>query len=262
MKKYRLCGIQIETKKNPAENMEKIFSILKEAVRDKPDFILFPEMYEIVCQPEEVKEYAHTIPSDMTENIGRLAKEHSVNIIGGSFFERDGLDVYNTAVVYNREGVVCGKYRKMHLFDAFHYGESKGIKKGESPLLLELDGLKFGVAVCYDIRFPEIFRFYAVQGAQVVFLPAAFFQPNHDHWQLNIRSRALDNTIFVMSCNQTGSKFVGRSMIAGPWGVSVASMGIEEGYYTSDIDVDLIPKTREKLPFLTSRRFDVMLRRE
>jgi len=260
MQRYRLCGIQIETEKDPLQNLKKIISIFREAVKNKPDFIVLPEMYEIVCPPEEAENYAHEVPSDFTEQVGRLAKTFGVNIIGGSIFEREGDAVYNTTVVYSREGEICGKYRKMHLFDAFGYEESKGITGGSEPLLVVLDGLTFGTAICYDIRFPEIFRYYALYGAQVVFLPAAFFQPNHDHWQLNIRSRALDNTLFVMSCNQTGRRFVGRSMTADPWGVVVSSMGIEEGFYTVDIDVQRIQEIRSSLPFLENRRFDVVLR--
>ena len=116
-----------------------------------------------------------------------------------------------------------------------------------------------GLSICYDIRFPELFRYYALQGAQIVFLPSAFFQPNHDHWQLTIRSRALDNGIFVMGCNQTGKRFVGRSMVADPWGVVIGSLGMEVGILTVDIDCDRVDSTREKLPFLVNRRFDVQL---
>jgi predicted amidohydrolase len=261
MRKFRLCGIQIETGEDPEKNKEKLFSLLKEAMKTGPDFIVFPEMFEIVAPPENAKKFSHAIPSNLTDEVSRIAKEYSVNIVGGTFFEKDGTQLYNTAVVYNRRGEICGKYRKMHLFDAFHYGESKGITQGQEPLLLELDGIRFGVAICYDIRFPEIFRHYAVRGVQVVFRPSAFFQPNHDHWQLNIRSRALDNTIFIMSCNQTGQRFVGRSMAANPWGVTIASMGIEEGYYTVDIDIELIERTRDRLPFIQNRRYDVTLRK-
>lgn len=260
MNKFRLCGIQIETGENPAENRKKLYSLLKEASYLKPDFILFPEMFEVVVSPLEAPKFSHPIPSGFTDEVAEQARRYSVNIMAGSFFERDGDSVFNTAVVFDRKGRLCGKYRKMHLFDAFGYGESRGIRPGQSPLLLEIEGFRFGVAICYDVRFPEIFRYYAAGGAQIVFVPAAFFQPNHDHWQLNIRSRALDNTIFVMGCNQTGRRFVGRSMIANPWGITVASMGVEEGFFYADIDVDLIEETRKNLPFLENRRFDVVIR--
>lgn len=262
MSRYRICGIQIETGESPRQNIEKLTAIFREAVKVKPDFVIFPEMFEIVTKPEDVLSYTHSIPSEITDTIAGLAKENSVNIIGGSFFEKEGNSVYNTSLVYNRRGELCGKYRKIHLFDAFGYGESRVLSKGKEPLLCELDGLKFGVAICYDIRFPEIFRYYAVHGAQVVFLPAAFFQPNHDHWELNIRSRALDNTIFMMSCNQTGRSFVGRSMAANPWGISIASMGVEEGYYCVEIDISIIEGIRSRLSFLKNRRFDVCLRED
>ncbi|HEB32599.1 MAG TPA: hypothetical protein ENI15_17280 [Spirochaetes bacterium] len=262
MNRYRLCGIQIEAGLDPGKNLEKLVSIFQEAARSKPDFIILPEMFEVVTKPEDAVHHTHAVPSDITDLISGLARENAVNVIGGSFFEKDEELIYNTALVYDRKGEICGKYRKIHLFDAFGYGESNVLSRGSEPLLCELDGLKFGVAICYDIRFPEIFRHYAVQGAQAVFLPAAFFQPNHDHWQLNIKSRALDNTIFVMTSNHTGRNFVGRSMAANPWGISIASMGIEEGYYCVEIDVRQIEKFRERLSFLKNRRFDVKLKQD
>jgi predicted amidohydrolase len=260
MNRYRLCAVQVETGRHPEKNRNKAFRLCRQAARMKPDFIILPEMFEIVVPPRKASLYAHRIPSSLTDEIGRLAQELSVNIVGGTIFEEAEGGVYNTSVVYDRKGELCGIYRKMHLFDAFHYGESEGIKRGDKPLLLELDGLSIGVAICYDVRFPEIFRRYALMGAQVVFLPSAFFQPNHDHWQLNIRSRALDNGMFIMGCNQTGKRFVGRSMVADPWGVTIGSLGMEEGFLTVDIRCECIASTREKLPFLENRRFDVRMR--
>ena len=260
MQKYRICGIQFESGQDKEKNLEKTFLYFEEAVKKNPDFVILPEMFEIAAKPDKVSHYTHPIPSNFTDTLSALAKDSSVNLIGGSFFEREGEYIYNTCLVFDRKGEIAGKYRKMHLFDAFGWGESSAFTRGEDPLLLELDGLQFAVAICYDVRFPEIFRHYAVRGAKVVFLPACFLQPNHDQWQLNIRSRALENTIFVATSNQTGSEFVGRSMVANPWGVKVCGMGIEEGYYTCDIDLSVIDQTREKLPLLNGRRFDVVLR--
>ena len=261
MQGYRISGIQFESGKNPEKNVEKAISLCKEASQHNPDFVVLPEMFEIAAKPDEAAEHAHAIPSPLTEMLSGFAKEHEVNLIAGSFFEKKGDEIYNTCLVFDRKGEIRGKYRKMHLFDAFGYAESSGIAFGQEPLITEIEGLRFGVAICYDIRFPEIFRYYAVRGAKVVFLPACFFQPNHDHWGLNIRSRALDNSIFVAASNQTGRWWVGRSMVANPWGVSVCSMGIEEGYYTYDIDLSVIDETRKKLPFLEGRRFDVVKRK-
>lgn len=259
---YRVCGIQFESGKNVRNNIDKALSLLRKAAENKPDFIILPEMFEIAAKPDEAVKHAHSIPSRLTRMLSDFAKEHVVNLIGGSFFEKEGEKVYNTCLVFDRKGEVRGKYRKMHLFDAFGYAESSGISFGGEPLLCDLDGVRFGVAICYDIRFPELFRRYAVEGAKVVFLPACFFQPNHDHWLLNIRSRALDNSIFVATANQTGRWWVGRSMVANPWGVSVCSMGIEEGFYTYDMDPAVIGETQEKLPLLENRRFDVCIRRK
>ena len=257
---YGVCGIQFESGRDVRKNIDTAVCLLKEAVKKKPDFIILPEMFEIAAKPAEAAKHAHTVPSRLTELLSGFAREHGVNLIGGSFFENEGDKIYNTCLVFDRKGEIRGKYRKMHLFDAFGYAESSGIAYGEEPLVTELDGLTFGVAICYDIRFPEIFRRYAVEGAKAVFLPACFFQPNHDHWILNIRSRALDNSIFVLTANQTGRWWVGRSMVANPWGVKVAGLGVEEGFYTYDMDLSVIDGSREKLPLLENRRFDVTFR--
>ena len=124
MNRYKLCGIQIETGLDPGKNLEKLVSIFKEASGSKPDFILLPEMFEVVTKPEDAVHHTHAVPSDITDLISGLARENSVNVIGGSFFEKDGDLIYNTALVYDRKGEICGKYRKIHLFDAFGYGES------------------------------------------------------------------------------------------------------------------------------------------
>ena len=260
MNRYRLCAVQLETGRSPETNRQNAFDLCRQAATMKPDFIVLPEMFEIVVPPKKAAQHAAVIPSALTGCIGRLARELSINIIGGTLFEQAEGSVYNTAVVFDREGRLRGMYRKMHLFDAFGYSESEGISRGEEPLIIELEGLCFGMAVCYDIRFPELFRYYAIQGAQTVFLPSAFFQPNHDHWQLSIRARALDNGIFVMGCNQTGKRFVGRSMVADPWGVVIGSLGVEEGVLTVDIDCDCVDSTRRKLPLLMNRRFDIGMR--
>ncbi len=260
MAKYWIAGVQIETGKDTRKNTKKIETYIKKAGENSPDFLIIPEMFEIVAKPADVENYTHKIPCDLTEMLSEYAAKYNMNIIGGSFFEEDDGKVYNTSLIFNRKGAIVGKYRKMHLFDAFGFNESSAITPGEKPLLLDLDGLRFGVGICYDIRFPELFRYYSVNGAQVVFLPAAFFQPNHDHWVLNIRSRALDGTIFVASANQTGKYWVGRSMVADPWGIPVASAGTHEGFYITEIDTDRIQEVRKKLPTLNGRRFDVVLR--
>ena len=259
MRKLKVCGIQIETKKNIKGNLKKLKELLDKAGKEKPDFILIPEMFEIVAKPEDVHKYTHPIPCELTEMLSDYAKNFNANIIGGSFFEEDNKKVYNTSVIFNRKGEIIGKYRKMHLFDAFGFGESKAITPGERPFVAELDEVRFGVAICYDIRFPEIFRYYADKGTNIVFVPAAFFQPNHDHWYLNICSRALDNTMFIATANQTGRYWVGRSMAVNPWGIPVASAGTEEGYYIADINLNLINQVREKLPTMAGRRFKVDL---
>jgi predicted amidohydrolase len=259
-RRYRVCVLQIETGSQPEKNLEKVFSLVESASSVRPDFIVLPEMFEIVPAPDEAGRFARPIPDGLTERLSEAAKGCSSNLVAGSIIERDGGCLYNTSAIFDRNGALAGRYRKVHLFDAFSYGESMSLTGGNEPTVFTLDGLRFGVAVCYDVRFPELFRRYAIEGARVVFVPSAFFQPNHDHWELAVRARALDNGFYVVGCCQTGRRFVGRSMAADPWGIPVASMGTGEGFFSVDIDTSVVEETRKKLPLLENRRFDVSLR--
>ena len=137
MQGYRISGIQFESGKNPEKNVEKAISLCKEASRHKPEFVVLPEMFEIAAKPDEAAEHAHEIPSPLTEMLSGFAKDHEVNLIAGSFFEKDGDRIFNTCLVFDRKGEIRGKYRKMHLFDAFGYAESSGIAFGQEPLITE-----------------------------------------------------------------------------------------------------------------------------
>ena len=196
--RYRVCLIQVETGSEPEKNLERLFTLIERASEARPDFLVVPEMFEIVPRADDADRYARRIPDELTERLAAAARRCSSNLIAGSIIERDGDRLYNTCPVFDRKGNLAGVYRKIHLFDAFSYGESKTLTSGGSPSLFTLDGLPFGVAVCYDVRFPELFRRYALDGAKVVFVPSAFFQPNHDHWELAVRARALDNGLYVI----------------------------------------------------------------
>jgi predicted amidohydrolase len=260
-KTYRVCAVQLETGTEPERNLERVFSLIGRASSERNDFIVVPEMFEIVPGPSDAGRVARRIPDGLTDRLAETARSCSSNLIAGSIIEKDGENLYNTCMVFDRTGALRGVYRKLHLFDAFSYGESKTLTGGKEPLFCTIDGLCFGVAICYDVRFPELFRHYALGGALVVFVPSAFFQPNHDHWELAVRARALDNGIYVVGCCQTGRRFVGRSMAADPWGIAVASLGVEEGLLRLEIDPSSVQETRNKLPLLENRRYDVGLRR-
>jgi predicted amidohydrolase len=258
--RYRVCAVQVETGNEPRKNLERVFSLIESVRPAHPDFIVVPEMFEIVPGPTDAGLFSRSIPDELTERLAAAARSCSANLVAGSIIEKDGGSLFNTSMVFDRAGALRGVYRKIHLFDAFSYGESNTLSGGKEPSLFTLDGLDFGIAICYDVRFPELFRHYALNGAMVVFVPAAFFQPNHDHWELAVRARALDNGIYVVGCCQTGRRFVGRSMAADPWGIAVASAGTGEGSFCVEIDPSLVEETRTKLPLLENRRFDVSLR--
>lgn len=173
-------------------------------------------------------------------------------------FEKRGAGVYNTLpVIGPREGVL-GAYRKIHLFPPMK--EPQWIIPGEMPLSLELPWGRTGFAICYDLRFPELFRRYAGDGAQVVFLPAEWPYPRLEHWRTLLRARAIENQCYMVAVNRVGTdadtetRYCGHSTVIDPWGETVLEAGETEGHFTVTIDIDLVAQVRSALPVLDSRR--------
>jgi predicted amidohydrolase len=186
-----------------------------------------------------------------------LARELKIHLHTGSFVEEDGGKYYNSSYLLSPEGEILGNFRKVHLF-GFNSRETQILTRGEEVVVIETELGTFGLATCYDLRFPELFRRMVEKGAEVFLVCSAWPYPRLEHWIMLNRVRALENQCFLVSSNSVGlnrgSQFVGHSMIVDPWGIALASGGDEETVLRSEIDLNELKSTRERFPALADRQ--------
>ncbi|MEW6377467.1 MAG: carbon-nitrogen hydrolase family protein [Thermodesulfobacteriota bacterium] len=260
MSVLRIAGIQMNCGNSKEKNIEKACRMISTAADRGVDVICLPEMFSEVVPPAELNyKKGEKIPGPSTDRLREMARQFRVTIIAGSIIEQREDKKFNTSILINRRGEMIGKYSKIHLFDAFQFKESETITHGSELTVSEINGMGVGLTICYDLRFPEIYRWLALQGAEVVFVPSAFVSPNMDHWRLCARARALENGIFIIGVNQIGEasgiNFLGRSLVVDPWGNIIASASNREMVLFADLDTQVIEETRNQLPLLSQLRF-------
>ncbi|WP_192896575.1 carbon-nitrogen family hydrolase [Cohnella sp. AR92] len=249
----------------PEQNYARLEQRLKEAVAadPKPDVILVPEMWNTGYALERIRELADPAGVRTRAFVSEFAKRHGVNVIAGSIAElrEDGggerpKTVTNTVYGFDRHGDEIAEYSKIHLFKLMD--EHLHLEAGEKPGRFTLEGCPAGVMICYDIRFPELARKLALDGAKVLFVPAEWPHPRLHHWRTLLQARAIENQMYVVACNRTGvsgtTRFFGHSMIVDPWGEIVAEAGEEETIVTAEIDLDLADEVRGRIPVFADRR--------
>jgi len=257
---------------NPTENQEKAEGFVREAAQKGAQFILLPELYRTMLPREQMPQYGEPIPHGRTcKRWSGLAKELGVWLLGGSMIEPvEGQPgkLYNTAVLFSDSGELVAKYRKIHLFDVsvpgvVEFQESALISPGCETVVADSPFGKLGLSVCYDLRFPELFRDLVKQGMEILCIPAAFsYGTGQKHWLHMLKARAIENQCFVLAPDQVGKapnnfKSWGHSLILDPWGEVVAEGGEEEGIICAKLDLSLLSKYRESLPSLKHIRRDV-----
>ncbi len=259
----RIGLVQMNTQSVKEKNLDCALEMIDELAGQNAALVILPEFFNFLGPDREIVDNAELFASSPTlEAIRNKALEHNIYIHMGSFAERDGEQVYNTGVVFNSAGDIVAKYRKIHLFDVEvpggrRYFESDIITAGETVATFLMEGITFGLATCYDLRFPEMFRSLMKLGAQVILLPAAFtLETGRDHWQLLLRARAVENLCWVAAPNQWGPcppnhKSFGRSMIVDPWGVVIAQAGDGVMSLIADIDFKYQEKIRARFPALS-----------
>ncbi|MAN60253.1 MAG: hydrolase [Flavobacteriaceae bacterium] len=261
--------IQINASDRDKEgNIQKILDFLDVAGRRGSDLVVLPETFTGtgLGDNETYKVIAEEIPGPTTDRIAAKAAEYGMTIVG-SLYERgqDGA-IHNTAPVIDPSGKIQIKYRKSHLFDPLsrpdipHVHESEKVTAGSELVMAETKQCKIGVAICSDLRFPEIFLNYALKGAEIVVVPTAFLAPRADHWEFLLRARATDNQYFVIGSGMFGTLdtapigFVGRSMVVDPWGVTLAQAPDRECCITTVINLDNVRQVRSWWPLNEQRR--------
>jgi predicted amidohydrolase len=276
--KFRTACIQTNPQTDIRANLAQVKELVRRAAKEGAQVVVLPEMFTYMGAEKGRLATADLLHEGVFVELGELARECNVHLVAGSHAEKspDPAKVHNTAVTFAKDGEMVSIYRKIHLFNLRDvegkplYCESDVFAPGEDikgySLLLHAQPLRCLTAICYDLRFPEVFRDAAgslrKEKFDVIFVPAAFtHQTGQDHWEVLLRARAIENQAWVVACNQTGFHSEGRkrnygnSMIVDPWGRVVARLGEEVGVLMADVDLDMVHDARVRLPALADRVF-------
>ncbi len=242
----------------PAANYERVHDWTVEAARRRSGLVVFPELWSTGYDLENWQRHASPPGEGMFAKLSALAREHRI-AIGGSVLEaRDGR-AYNAFALYDATGALLATYRKVHLFRLMD--EDQWLAPGDRLELVEADWGLTGLGICYDLRFPEMFRSYALRGAKLMLLPAEWPSRRAAHWHTLLRARAIENQMFVAACNRVGESkgehFGGGSALIDPWGEAVIEGGSSEALLTAEIDLALVDEVRQRIPVFEDRRPDI-----
>ncbi|WP_276351525.1 carbon-nitrogen family hydrolase [Cohnella caldifontis] len=243
---------------NPEVNFARMEARLKDAVvrQPKPDLIVLPEMWNAGYALDRIGELADPDGERTKAFFSDFCRAHGVNVLAGSIAEKRDGGVYNTIRMYGRDGRELADYSKIHLFRLMD--EHLHLQAGDRLCRFELEGVPAGAMICYDIRFPELARKLALDGAKLLFVPAEWPHPRLHHWRTLLQARAIENQMFVVACNTVGvsgkSNFFGHSMVIDPWGEVIAEAGEEETILTAEIDPRLAEEVRGRIPVFEDRR--------
>ena len=263
----KILSLQTSVSENVNDNLGRAAKFMGAGCDGTVDLVTLPEMFACPYQTELFPEYAEEEGGPIWQQCSALARKYRVYLSAGSIPERDGFCVYNTAYVFDRDGHCIAKHRKVHLFDidvpGQYYKESETLSPGNQATVFDTEFGKMGLCICYDMRFPELFRNMVARGAKLVLIPAAFnMTTGPAHWELLIRTRAVDNQIFTVAtapARDINGKYVswGHSMVAGPWGNILTQLDEHEGYAITEIDLSDVFRVRDSMPLLRQRRPEI-----
>ena len=265
-RQIKAAAIQMSSTTNKDENVDTAERLIRSAVSSGADLVALPELWSCHGLEEAYKENAEPVPGPTTEFLGGLAQELGVYVLGGSILERapSSTNTHNTSTFFGPDGRILAVYRKIHLFDVKapdrEYLESRTIAAGTEIVTAKAGAATIGLSVCYDVRFPELYRLLALRGAEVLTVPAAFtLHTGKDHWEILLRARAVENQAYVIAPAQWGRKAdgrwtYGRSIIVDPWGTVLAQCPDRDGFALATLDLDYLDRIREEFPALKNRR--------
>lgn len=275
--RLRVAAVQMNSRDDKAANVAAAEAGIERAAEMGARLVVLPEVWTYLGPPDGNRANAEPVPGHVTERLAALARHHGLLLHSGSLYElpagSEDERLYNTAVLFDAAGQMAATYRKIHLFDAapedgaVPYCESATVAPGAAVVNVELDGLRLGLATCYDLRFPELFRALALRGAEVILLPAAFTrETGRDHWEPLLRARAIENGCFVVAAGQAGAfppsrRTHGHSMIVDPWGTILAEAGGDEPeIIIAELDTERVADVRHRIPSLANRQPEVYRR--
>jgi predicted amidohydrolase len=265
--RIRVACVQMTSRADKAANLATAERLVTQAAATGADVVVLPEKWNAIGDASVSHATAEPIEGgESVEAMSRWSRQHGITLVGGSITERrEGREkLSNTSLVFDPEGQIVAAYRKIHLFDVevggVVYRESEAEEPGEEPVVAEIEDWKLGLSVCYDIRFPELYRILALEGAELVTVPAHFTTPTgKDHWHVLLRARAIENQLYVAAAAQIGETLpgkpaYGRSLIADPWGIVVAQAPDAETVIAAELDLVHLRDIRAKLPSLANRQ--------
>ena len=262
----RAAAVQLTATADKGRNLETADRLVRRAAALGAELVVLPEKWSVLGRGEDLRAGAEPLDGPALTWARDVARELGIDLVAGSIAERiEGEEkLRNTSVHIGPDGEPRATYRKVHLFDVevggVVYRESDHEAPGDQPVLSEARGARLGMAVCYDLRFPELFRVLALEGARIFTLPSAFTVPTtRDHWEVLVRARAIEDAAFVIAANQIGEhapglRSGGRSLIVDPWGVVLACAPDAETVIVADLDLDAQDDVRRRLPSLANRR--------
>jgi deaminated glutathione amidase len=262
----RVAIVQMNSQDDKTANVSTALAGIQRAAREGARLVSLPEVWTYLGPSEGNVGAAETIPGALTDQLAATARDLDIYLHAGSIYERvEGeARIYNTTVVFDPQGEVTGTYRKIHMFDVdldedTSYRESDTVAPGEDIVTVDVDGTTVGLAICYDLRFPELFRILTLRGADVIMLPAAFtLATGRDHWQPLIRARAIENQVFMVAAGQVGQHppgrwCYGRSLIVDPWGVPVSQASDAPTVISATLDLAQLQRVRRQIPSVANR---------
>ena len=265
----RVACVQLTSRVDKAANLEQAERLVARAAAPGAHVDVLPEKWNAVGDAETLHAAEERLGrGESVDGMAGWARRHGVTLVGGSITERreSREKLSNTSLVFNPDGEIVAVYRKIHLFDVevggHVYRESEAEEPGDEPTVAALGEWPIGLSVCYDLRFPELYRILALEGARVVTVPAHFtLYTGKDHWHVLLRARAIENQLYVAAAAQIGETrrgrpSYGRSLVADPWGIVLAEAPDEETVIAADLDARRLQDVRAKLPSLAHRQPD------
>jgi predicted amidohydrolase len=260
----RVAAVQLNSNGEKPRNLEAAERLVRAAAADGAELVALPEKWNLLAAGEDLLAGAEPLDGPSLGAARAWARELGVHLLAGSVAEQAGERAFNTSVLIGPDGADLAVYRKIHLFDVdaggVSYRESAHEQPGEELATAPVGDLVLGLTVCYDLRFPELYRILALRGAELLSVPAAFTSATgRDHWEVLLRARAIEDQAFVLAPNQVGTApphfdSWGHSAIVDPWGRLLAVAGEGATFVAADLDRAELERVRESLPSLANRR--------
>lgn len=268
MNKFKAALLQTNVYDDKEKNIENAVRLIEKVSSEGSDIAVLPEMFCCPYNSSLFRFYGENEGGVAYTAMSKAAEDYGIYVVAGTIPELEDDKVYNTSYVFDRNGNQIAKHRKMHLFDidiegGQYFKESDTLTSGGDVTLFDTEFCKIGLAICYDIRFPELSRLMAAEGAEVIIYPGAFnMTTGPAHWELSFRARALDNQVYTIGVApardlEATYHSYGNSIVASPWGNVLSRMDEKEGYIIQEIDLDYVKKIRNELPLLRHIRKDI-----